>query len=81
MNNHGLAVGISEPTDRRPLLAGVSLPTLVIHGTEDPILPYPHGQALADTIPGARLLTLEKAGHEMPVSREDEIVSAILNLV
>ena len=37
-----------------------------MHGTEDPILPYEHGVALAETIPGAAFLTLEGAGHEMP---------------
>ena len=41
------------------------LPTLVIHGTEDPVPPFPHGKAIADAIPGARLVTLEGAGHEL----------------
>ena len=63
-----------------PLLAEISVPTLVIHGTEDPILPYPHGVALAETIPGAELLTLEKAGHEIPRCFEDEIVEGMLAL-
>ena len=80
MNNHGIAIAMSSPSDRRPLLAEISVPTLVIHGTEDPILPYPHGVALAETIPGAELLTLEKAGHEIPRCFEDEIVEGMLAL-
>ncbi len=36
--NHSLAIGASAPNDRRPLLARTTVPTLVVHGTEDPIL-------------------------------------------
>jgi pimeloyl-ACP methyl ester carboxylesterase len=44
-------------------LASIGAPTLVIHGTADPMFPFEHGQALADAIPGARLLALQGAGH------------------
>lgn len=44
-------------------LSSLSAPTVVIHGTADPLFPLPHGQALAEAIPGARLLGLEGAGH------------------
>lgn len=64
--NHSLAIGASIPRDRRALLSQTDVPTLVIHGTRDPILPYAHGEALARTIPGAELLTLPDAGHEIP---------------
>ena len=74
MNNHTPAIMASSPRDRRPLLAKLDIPTLVVHGTEDPILGYPHGVALAETIPGAELMTLEGAGHEMPDCYLDEMV-------
>src|SRR5436305_847003 len=45
---------------------GVARPHLVVHGEQDPVFPLPHGQALRDAIPGAELLVLEKAGHEVP---------------
>lgn len=80
MNNHAMAVGMSEPADRRPLLAAIDVPTLVIHGTEDPILPYSHGVALAEAIPGAELMTLDRAGHEMPQCYMDEIVARMIAL-
>ena len=76
--NHALAINASTPSDRRPLLAKVSIPTLVIHGTQDPILPYPHGVSLAATIPNAALHTLEDAGHELPACYEDEVVARML---
>ena len=44
-------------------LGGISTPTLVIHGTEDGVLPYPNGELVASLIPRARLETLEGVGH------------------
>jgi pimeloyl-ACP methyl ester carboxylesterase len=63
---------------RRPPLAAIAAPTLVIHGGADPMFPPDHGEALADAIPHARLLLLEHAGHG--VEREDwpAISSAIV---
>ena len=74
--NHRLAVA-AEP-DRRPALAGVHLPVLVIHGTEDPICPYEHGVATAGAIPGAGLMPIEKMGHELPSAVWPRIADAIL---
>jgi pimeloyl-ACP methyl ester carboxylesterase len=59
-------------------LEEINAPTLVIHGTEDPMFPLPHGQALAEEIPNARLLTLGGAGHELPRQTWDLVVPAIL---
>jgi pimeloyl-ACP methyl ester carboxylesterase len=49
---------------RHPRLGEIAVPTLVVHGAEDPMYPLAHGQALAAAIPGARLLVLERTGHE-----------------
>ncbi|MEE9279891.1 MAG: alpha/beta hydrolase [Myxococcota bacterium] len=75
-NNHGLAIAASP--DRRDALAGVSTPTLVIHGTEDPILPYEHGVATAKAIPGAELVSIAGMGHELPAPALERITGAIL---
>ncbi|MYE13337.1 MAG: alpha/beta hydrolase [Gammaproteobacteria bacterium] len=80
MNNHGIAIGMSSPPDRRPLLKELDVPALVVHGTEDPILPYAHGVALAETIPGASFLTLEGAGHEMPDMYLDGMIDAMMEV-
>ena len=77
MNNHALAVNIS-PVSGRALLGGLDVPTLVVHGTEDPLLPYAHGRAIAETIPGAKLLTIEKMGHDLPRPAWSQIIKAIL---
>ena len=63
LKNHWL-LAEGEPV-RKPI-SEVTAPTLVFHGTEDPVFPYEHGEALAREIPGARLIPLEGAGHELP---------------
>jgi pimeloyl-ACP methyl ester carboxylesterase len=62
----------------RERLGGLEMPTLVIHGTEDPLFPIEHGEALARAIPGATLLRLEQTGHELPRRTWDAVVPAIL---
>ncbi|PRX49324.1 pimeloyl-ACP methyl ester carboxylesterase [Prauserella shujinwangii] len=63
MTNHWLlADGPTTPVS----LPDIAAPTLVLHGTEDPLFPFGHAEALADAIPGARLVPLERAGHELP---------------
>jgi pimeloyl-ACP methyl ester carboxylesterase len=68
------------PDGELPLapLSSIAVPTLVIHGTADPMFPLEHGQALAEEIPGARLLTLEGAGHGVDRADWEAIVRAIL---
>ncbi|MFE3456842.1 alpha/beta fold hydrolase [Nocardiopsis aegyptia] len=62
-------------------LGGIRVPALVLHGTEDPLFPYGHGEALAREIPGAKLVPLPGVGHQMPPYETwDTVVSAILDL-
>ncbi|KHK03417.1 alpha/beta fold hydrolase [Desulfovibrio sp. TomC] len=63
--------------DRRPSLASIKAPTLVIHGAKDPLLPVEAGKDTAQTIPGARLLIIPGMGHDMPKGTWAKIVSAI----
>ena len=58
-------------------LAAITAPTLVIHGTEDPVLPLPHGEALAQAIPGARLVAFPGMGHEQHPEDWDGIAGLI----
>ena len=61
--NHWLAD--EDPRDRF-CMSDISVPTLVLHGTADPMFPLAHGEALAAEIPGARLVPLAGMGHEVP---------------
>lgn len=49
-------------------LGEITAPTLILHGTQDPVFGPEHAQALADEIPGARLRWLDGVGHEFPPS-------------
>jgi pimeloyl-ACP methyl ester carboxylesterase/DNA-binding NarL/FixJ family response regulator len=59
-------------------LSSIAAPTLVIHGTADPMFPIEHGEALAEAIPGARLLRLDDAGHGVERADRETIAGAIL---
>ena len=50
-------------SDRLAPLSKITAPTLVVHGTADPLRPLPHGQALAAQITHARLETVPGMGH------------------
>ena len=58
-------------------LKGINVPALVIHGTEDTVLPYEHALALVNEIPNALLLSLEGSGHEIHFDDWDLIIKAI----
>jgi pimeloyl-ACP methyl ester carboxylesterase len=68
---------ISASGDRRAALAGVRVPTVVIHGEDDRIIRPVAGRATADAIPGARLVTFPGMGHELPQPLWDAIVDEI----
>lgn len=55
----------SDP-DRVPLLREIDVPSLVIHGEVDPLVPLSSGELLADSIPNAELETIGHMGHDLP---------------
>ena len=71
LTNHFLAEGEPPPTVG---LDAIGVPTLVVHGSDDPLFPVEHGRALAAAIPGARLVELAGVGHEQPPPRHWDVV-------
>jgi pimeloyl-ACP methyl ester carboxylesterase len=63
--------------DRTPLLRTITAPTLGIHGTADKFVPPSGGRATAKAIPGARLLTIDGMGHDLPRGAWPRILGAI----
>jgi pimeloyl-ACP methyl ester carboxylesterase len=63
--------------DRRSRLKGVSAPTLVIHGEDDPLVPVDGGRDTARAIAGAKLRTFPGMGHDLPLPLINEIASEI----
>lgn len=66
--------------NRKPALASVTAPTLVIHGTDDPIVLVEGGKDTAEAIPGAELLLIEGMGHDLPTGKGawPQIIDAII---
>jgi pimeloyl-ACP methyl ester carboxylesterase len=63
--------------DRTAELRGIETPTLVIHGTADPLVAPSGGRATARAIPGARLLKIAKMGHDLPRAIWPQLIDAI----
>ena len=57
---------VSASGSRRKALAAVRIPTLVLHGDQDPIINVKAGRATAAAIPGARLVIYPQMGHDLP---------------
>ena len=60
------AMAMRASGDRRDLLRRIACPTLVVHGTDDPVIALEQGRAAAVLIPQARLEILDHAGHDFP---------------
>jgi pimeloyl-ACP methyl ester carboxylesterase len=63
--------------DRTAELATITAPTLVIHGTADPLVAYSGGRATARAIKGARLMSIEGMGHDLPRAIWPRLTDAI----
>jgi len=75
VQNHDL---MSDGEGSPKPLSSITAPTLVIHGTADPMFPLKHGEVLAADIPGARLLRLEGAGHGVDRADWEPVARAIV---
>jgi pimeloyl-ACP methyl ester carboxylesterase len=63
--------------DRTTALAGLKLPTVVLHGADDPLVPKLGGEITAAAIPGAELRIIPGMGHDLPPGLYDVFLDAI----
>ncbi|GAA2435723.1 alpha/beta fold hydrolase [Streptomyces macrosporus] len=63
--------------DRTPRLRAVTVPTLVVHGADDPLIDRSGGEATAAAVPGAELMVIPGMGHDLPEPLWPEIVDAV----
>jgi non-heme chloroperoxidase len=69
-------------TDFRPDLAALDVPTLVIHGDDDQIVPFEvGGKRSAELVPGARLLVYEGSPHALPDTDRDRLHADLLAFI
>jgi pimeloyl-ACP methyl ester carboxylesterase len=64
--------------DRTEALRRVTVPTLVIHGSEDTLIAPSGGRRTAELVPGAKLLELADMGHDLPEPLWPQLVEAIV---
>jgi pimeloyl-ACP methyl ester carboxylesterase len=75
-----LAAVLTTP-DRTRALKGISVPTLVIHGSDDALVNVSGGRATAAAVPGAELLVVDGMGHDLPRAMWPEITDRITALI
>lgn len=75
-----MAAIVTSP-DRTADLGRVTVPTLVIHGSEDALVNVSGGRATAAAVPGAELVVIEGMGHDLPRPLWDELTDRITALV
>jgi pimeloyl-ACP methyl ester carboxylesterase len=72
------AVARHDTYDRLPEIAA---PTLVLHGTDDPLLPVANARILAERIPGAKLVLFEAARHGYMIEKQADADAAVLDFL
>jgi pimeloyl-ACP methyl ester carboxylesterase len=70
------AAVVASP-DRTPELSDLDVPTVVIHGGEDPLIGRSGGEATAAAIPDAELVVIESMGHDLPSWALERIAAAL----
>ncbi len=73
-------VAILASGNRKERLASVRVPTLVIHGNKDPLVPFEGGVDTAEAIPGAKLVEIDGMGHDFPRAVWPRIIDEICAL-
>ena len=70
-------VAVMSSGGRKAALSELQIPTVVIHGTDDPLVPVENGRKMADVVPGAELALIEGMGHDLPSGAWQTVADAI----
>jgi pimeloyl-ACP methyl ester carboxylesterase len=77
----GAQRGMAARPDATDVLAGITVPTLVVAGEEDAIIGPEVGRELAAAIPDARFLLVERAGHLSSLEQPEVVNEALLDFL
>jgi len=61
-----MLLAVFSQKDRKEALGKLSVPSLIVHGDADPLVPLAGGKSTADAIPGAELMIVKGMGHVIP---------------
>jgi pimeloyl-ACP methyl ester carboxylesterase len=73
-------LAILAAPSRLERLRSVEIPTLVIHGVDDILIPIENGRLVASAVPSARMIEIEGMGHDVPAREWPRVVDAIADL-
>jgi pimeloyl-ACP methyl ester carboxylesterase len=73
-------VAIMAAKSRLESLRQLRVPTLVVHGVDDVLVPVENGRLVADAVPGARLIEIDGMGHDLPKRVWAQVADAIAEL-
>lgn len=79
-DRQGAAMLAVPHSDMRLMLESIAVPTIVIHGDSDPLLPWQLGEDVANTIPDAEFVLIEGMGHNLPEQHIPQIAGVIVNI-
>jgi pimeloyl-ACP methyl ester carboxylesterase len=66
--------------DQTQALGGLTMPTLVVHGTRDPLIPFENGLRVHHAIRTSTMLALDGVGHDLPPSQAERVLEALTQL-
>jgi pimeloyl-ACP methyl ester carboxylesterase len=73
-------MAIATAPDRAPALRQLSIPALVIHGEDDPLVPVENGRQTAAALPNARVMIIPAMGHHLPERVWPQVLDAIVEV-
>ena len=71
-------VAIAADSTRAAELSKITVPTLVLHGKADPLVPFACGQDTARRIPGSKLVGIDGMGHDLPPGVVEHILTHLV---
>ena len=77
----GDLAALRDRPDSTPTLATIDVPTIVIHGRDDQLIPLAEAEALAAGIRGAQLIALDNTGHVPPLEQPQLFNAALRDFV
>jgi len=73
-------IAVLTAPSRLERLSALAVPTLVIHGKDDILIPVENGRLVASAVPGAQIIEIEGMGHDLPEREWPQVVAAITDL-